>query len=92
MVYIAAPVTYQLRYGIGDLYHHRFWGQLLRWAVAREMTGGSKTVHLLTDKNRYEVGDQAQIVLRLTANDGTPVAGAQCGVEAFTDEQGHQGD
>jgi hypothetical protein len=87
VIYIAAPVTYQLRYGIGDLYHHRFWGQLLRWAVAREMTGGSKTVHLLTDKNRYEVGEQAQIVLRLTGSDGTPVPGAQCSVEALRENQ-----
>jgi hypothetical protein len=87
VIYIAAPITYQLRYGIGDLYHHRFWGQLLRWAVAREMAGGSKTVHLLTDKNRYEVGEQAQIVLRLTASDGTPVAAAQCSVEAIRENQ-----
>ena len=87
VIYIAAPVTYQLRYGIGDLYHHRFWGQLLRWAVAREMTGGSKTVHLLTDKNRYEVGEQAQVVLRLTSADGAPVPGAQCGVEALRENQ-----
>jgi hypothetical protein len=87
VIYIAAPITYQLRYGIGDLYHHRFWGQLLRWAIAREMTGGSKTVHLLTDKNHYEVGEQAQVVLRLTATDGTPVAGAQCGVEAIRENQ-----
>ena len=35
VIYIAAPITYELRYGRGDLYHHRFWGQLLRWAVAR---------------------------------------------------------
>jgi hypothetical protein len=87
VIYISAPVTYQLRYGIGDLYHHRFWGQLLRWAVAREMTGGSKTVHLLTDKNRYEVGEQAQIVLRLTGSDGTPIPGAKCGVEAYRENQ-----
>jgi hypothetical protein len=87
VVYLAAPITYQLRYGVGDLYHHRFWGQLLRWAVAREMAGGSKTVHLLTDKNRYEVGDQSQIVLRLTQTDGTPVTGARCGVEAFRENQ-----
>lgn len=85
VIYIAAPITYQLRYGIGDLYHHRFWGQLLRWAIAREMAGGAKSVHLLTDKNRYEVGDHAQIVLRLTGSDGTPVAGAQCGVKALRD-------
>jgi len=25
VVYLAAPVTYQLRYRQGDLFHHRFW-------------------------------------------------------------------
>jgi len=83
VIYIAAPVTYELRYGVGDLYHHRFWGQLLRWAIARDMAGGSKTVHLLTDKNRYEVGDHAQVVLRLTSADGIPVGGARCGIKAL---------
>ncbi len=87
VIYISAPITYQLRYGIGDLYHHRFWGQLLRWAVAREMSTGSKTVRLMTDKNRYEVGDHAQVVLRLTSLDGAPVAGGQCGVEAIRDDK-----
>jgi hypothetical protein len=87
VIYLSAPITYQLRYGIGDLYHHRFWGQLLRWAVAREMSGGSKTVRLLADKNHYEVGDHAQVVLGLSAADGTPVTGAQCGVEALRDNQ-----
>ena len=56
VIYVAAPVTYQLRYQNGDLYHHRFWGQLLRWAIAREMSSGSKTVRLLTDKTTYTQG------------------------------------
>jgi len=87
VVYLAAPISYQLRFGVGDLYHHRFWGQLLRWAIARDMSTGSRTVHLLTDKNRYEAGDQAQIVLRLNAEDGSAVTGAHCSVEAFRKDQ-----
>jgi hypothetical protein len=87
VIYIAAPITYELRYGIGDFFHHRFWGQLLRWAIAREMAGGSKTVHLLADKNRYEAGDSAQIALRLTGADGAPVPGAKCGVQAFQNDK-----
>jgi hypothetical protein len=82
VIYLAAPVTYQLRYQNGDLYHHRFWGQLLRWAIAREMSTGSKTVRLLTDKTTYTTGDTAQIGLHLAQLGGQPVAGAQCNVEA----------
>ncbi len=85
VIYLAAPVTWQLRYQNGDLYHHRFWGQLLRWAIAREISTGSKTVRLLTDKNTYNKGDTAQIGLRLAQVDGQAVTGAQCNVEAQQD-------
>jgi len=87
VIYIAAPVTYQLRYRNGDRYHHRFWGQLLRWAVAREMASGSKTVRLSTDKTSYEKGEQAQIVVHLSRPEGKVVAGAQCSVEARREGQ-----
>ena len=87
VIYLAAPISYELRYQKGDLYHHRFWGQLLRWAMAREISAGSKTVHLVTDKTRYEAGDQAQVVLRLSDADGGAVSGAKCAVEAIKDGQ-----
>ena len=85
VIYVAAPVTYQLRYENGDLYHHRFWGQLLRWAIAREMSSGSKTVRLITDKSAYTRGDTAQLSLRLSQLDGQTVSGAQCAIEARQD-------
>jgi hypothetical protein len=85
VVYLAAPISYQLRYANGDLYHHRFWGQLLRWAIARDLSGGSKTVRLAADKDRYEQGGQAQIVMRLLKPDGEAVAGADASVEARMD-------
>jgi hypothetical protein len=87
VVYIAAPVTYQLRYQIGDEYHHRFWGQLIRWAIAREMSSGSKTVRLVTDKSSYEKGDAAQLAIRLLHVDGRVVSGAQCAVEVRREGQ-----
>ena len=61
ILYLSSPVTYRFRYRYGDYYHHRFWGQLLRWATAREMAGGSKTVRLTTDKLRYEMGEDLQV-------------------------------
>lgn len=87
VVYIAAPVTYQLRYGQGDTFHHRFWGQLLRWAIAREMATGSMTVRLDSDKNHYGQREKAQITMRLNTLDGSPVTGAECKVEARINDQ-----
>lgn len=87
VVYLSAPVTYQLRYRQGDRYHHRFWGQLLRWAVARDLAEGSQTVRLSTDKPRYEEGEQAQVSVRLRQLDGKAVSGALLSVAASQGSQ-----
>lgn len=73
VIYLSAPITYLLRQQHSDLYHHRFWGQLLRWANARDMATGSQTVQLATDKTRYSSGDDIQVTLRLRELNGEPV-------------------
>ena len=83
VVYLAAPITYQLRYRQGDTFHHRFWGQLLRWAVARDLAEGSQTVRLSTDKSRYEQGESVQVSVRLRQLDGKAVSGAAFHVSAL---------
>lgn len=87
VVYLAAPVTYQLRYRQGDAFHHRFWGQLLRWAVARDLAEGSTTVRLSTDKSRYEQGDAVQVSVRLNRLDGKTVTGATCDLKAVQENK-----
>ena len=87
VVYLAAPATYQLRMREGDKYHHRLWGQLIRWAIARDLAGGSKTVRLSTDKTRYELGEAVQVVAQLMELDGAPVSGAQLEAEAQSQER-----
>lgn len=74
VVYASAPAIHKLRYRHGDRYHYRFWGQMLRWMVARDLTGGSKSVSLSTDKSRYAAGARVQATLRLTELDGQPVS------------------
>ncbi|MEX2287190.1 MAG: hypothetical protein WD648_08885 [Planctomycetaceae bacterium] len=87
IVYMAAPAVYQLRLKHGDRYHHRFWGQLIRWAVARDLAQGSKTVKLATDRTRVAVGDTVQIVASLSDMEGRPLPEAQVRIEAAVDER-----
>jgi hypothetical protein len=87
VVYLGAPLTYQLRYRQGDRYHHRFWGQLLRWAIAPEMGSGSRTVHLSTDKARYSRGQSVQVMAQLCRPAGQAVSGAQCRVVAHQQDR-----
>ena len=76
VVYLAAPISYQLRYLKGDRYHHRFWGQMLRWAIARDLAEGSRTVRLATDKTRYEAGEAIRVTSSLYRLDGRVFSGA----------------
>ncbi len=87
VVYLSAPMTYRLRYRQGDTYHHRFWGQLLRWAIARDVAAGSLTVHLATDQNRYKPSDLIRVWARLTRLEGDALTGAQLNVTAEQDER-----
>jgi len=82
VVYLASPSTYRLRFRRGDTLHHRFWAQLLRWAVARDMGAGSQVVRLITDKAQYAVGDDVQVTVYLNELRGAAVAGAACNVTA----------
>ena len=74
VVYLAAPATYQLRYRRGDTYHHRFWGQLLRWVMAGELAPGSDRLRIRTDKAQYVYGDHVQISVRTFDEQGQPVS------------------
>ncbi len=87
VVYIASPTTYRLRFGHGDVYHHRFWGELLRWAIGREIPGGSKRVHLSTDDTRYAEDEAVEVMLRLSQADRSGRVGAQPRIEVVADGQ-----
>ncbi len=76
VVYLSAPISYQLRYRQGDRHHHRFWGQLLRWSIARDLAEGSRTVRLATDKSSYERGEPIRITGSLYRLDGSVFSGA----------------
>jgi hypothetical protein len=87
VVYLASPTTYQLRLRHGDRYHHRFWGQLIRWAVARDLATGSTTIKISTDKPRYELIDSVQVVIQLMELDGTAVREATVHAMASLDNK-----
>jgi hypothetical protein len=74
VVYLSSPDTYRLRFLRGDQLHYRFWGQLLRWVIASDLSAGTEFVRIRTDKTRYETRQDVQATVRLTNEDGEPVA------------------
>jgi uncharacterized membrane protein len=57
--------TWRWRYEKGDLYHYRFWGNILRWLAASPLDGKTKHVLLSIDKKEYYPGEKARISARI---------------------------
>jgi|GEM_PF-3497862 len=76
VIFFASPETWHLRYLAGDRWHYRFWGQLLHWAVARDLAGGSRCVHLALDRDRAPQDAPVHVRLRLEDLTGRPVSAA----------------
>lgn len=87
VVYLSSPVTYHLRCRRGDRYHHRFWGQLLRWLTAAERSMGTQLVRISTDRVHYAEGSSVDVTVRLLDEKGNPLQGAVPGATAISDDR-----
>ncbi len=70
---LLADRTWRLREGVGDVYHHRFWGQLVRWGAGPNLRAGNKMLRLGTDQLTYTGDDQVKIMARLRDEDLNPL-------------------
>ena len=82
IAYVAAGETYRLRWRRGDQYHHRFWGQFLRWLTAANTGAGSEIVRLQTDRTRYSQRDPVAVTVWLKDSTGRPLASETIQAEA----------
>lgn len=73
LVYLSGPDTYRLRFLRGDRLHYRFWGQLMRWAIAADLSAGNQLVRIHTNKTLYETDETVSIEVELLDSDGGPV-------------------
>jgi hypothetical protein len=77
--------TWRLREGAGDVFHHRFWGNLVRWGAGPTLRAGGKQVRLGTDQLTYTPDDKIIITARLRDAKMAPVAGARIQAELLKD-------
>ena len=66
--------TWRWRYEKGDLYHYRFWGNILRWLAASPLDGKTRHVLLSIDKKEYYPGETANISVRVLDKNFYPYA------------------
>ena len=61
VVWIGFDGTWRWRHRAGDTFHHRFWGQLARWAAANKVTSGNEFVRFGPLFPDLELGHDATI-------------------------------
>jgi len=66
VVWIGIDSTWRWRHRTGDKYHHRFWGQLGRWAASHKALAGNEHVKFGPERTDIEVGEDAVMRARWT--------------------------
>jgi len=79
--------TWRLREGAGDLFHHRFWGNLVRWGAGPVMRAGGSRARLGTDQLTYTPDDAVQLTARLRDASLKPVDDTSLRADVFRDGQ-----
>ena len=74
---LATDDSWRWRWGIGDKYFHKFWGQVMRWATAGKSSGRDRYVTMGTQKRRYEVGEPVEFQAKVLDADLHPLRDAQ---------------
>jgi hypothetical protein len=71
VLFVGLDSTWRWRFKVGDTYHHRFWGQAIRWAISEETLGtGNKYLRFGTQQPSVTRGQDVEIVLRLEEEAG----------------------
>lgn len=66
VLWLGIDSTWRWRYLVGDKYHHRFWGQLGRWAAHNKAVAGNAFVKFGPERPDVTVGENVLLRARWT--------------------------
>ena len=75
--------TWRLRYHAGDTHHHKFWGQVLRWATAGKLPAGTTLVKMGADRVRYAAHERPVVRAKIVREDFSPLVSEKVAVKVF---------
>ena len=71
VLFVGLDSTWRWRYRVGDAYHHRFWGQLVRWSAAEKLLpAGNRFVRYGPREPVYTEGQEVELAVH--ASDAVP--------------------
>ena len=68
--WVGTDGTWRWRHRVGDAYHHRFWGQVVRWASSGKLAAGNAFVRFGPRKPHAAEGESVPIQARIS--EGVP--------------------
>lgn len=77
--------TWRLREGAGDVHHHRFWGNLVRWGAGPLLRAGNEKIALGSDQITYTTDDPITITARLRDDNLNPAPDPTLRAEILSD-------
>ncbi len=75
--------TWRLRYGVGDTFHHQFWGQVLRWGTGENLRAGNDLIRLGTDRLSYAPGGRVKALAKVLDEGHQPVEDGEVSVAIY---------
>ena len=67
VLFVGIDSTWRWRYRIGDQFHHKFWGQVIRWAASdKPLTTGNEYVRFGTREPVFRVGREIEFIARFS--------------------------
>lgn len=77
--------TWRLREGAGDVHHHQFWGNLVRWGAGPQLRSGNDRAALGTDQLTYTPDDPVRVTARLRDAEMNPLSDPSLRAEILRD-------
>jgi hypothetical protein len=67
VLFVGLDSTWRWRFKTGDTYHHKFWGQVIRWAATdKPLITGNEYVRFGTREPIYRAGQEIELIIRLS--------------------------
>ena len=82
LLYMGTDGAWRWRKGVEDLYHYRFWGQVVRWMGYQRHRTDGKFMRLFPSPDRPEEGNEVTLNANVMSPDGEPLRDGTVVVEA----------
>ena len=83
VLWVGTDGTWRWRLRVGDAYHHRFWGQVVRWAAGASPTGGNRLVRFGPESPQVAEGEPIVLRARFDADAPGITAGLLAAARVF---------